>query len=315
MAHDEFIHPIGADGTTDDNCPPLLDDWQIQGVISFLCILVQKAHEGEQPLPVTPLAEMITTYGPLADPRGQVAYDGAIHVCVTLQGGNPTAMGFWELSTILSSQPQLIRKVEPLASSLTFMLHVYGRLLAWDVRSVVSEMAGDLAIQEDLLKALGVLTCGPAEARIRRREQFYARAAAERAQVLRDAVSSEILAPGRKRVPLRGLLHAGLHAFDSGETRKPFRLFTYVDAELRRGRKAPLPTQDVSSATRSAAADEYLQSLIATLPAKEAQAMQLSLQAQHEDRDLKDLCNRYGHKYRTIHQALQRAIKRLRHTP
>ena len=64
MAHDEFIHPIGADGTTDDNSPPLLDDWQIQGVISFLRILVQKAHEGEQPLPVTPLAEMITTYGP-----------------------------------------------------------------------------------------------------------------------------------------------------------------------------------------------------------------------------------------------------------
>jgi hypothetical protein len=306
--------PLGAGGGAAANHPPRLAAWQIDTIDLVLNALVQKAHEGGHPLPVPPLAEMVTTYGPPTDPRGQVAYDGAIRVCVTLPDDTQTQVGFWELWTLLWSQPQRIRAVEPLTDCLTFILHVHDRLLAWDLRSLVSASAGDLTIQREFLTALGLFTCGPADARIRRREQFYHRLSTEeRALLLRDVVTDEMLAPGRKRVPLRGLIHAGIQSFDTGETRQPFRLFRYFDAALRRRLRAPRPERGLISAVRGDADAEHLQDLIATLPPQEAQAMQLYLESQHRGfATFKAFCQHYGHNYNTRHQALQRAIEHLR---
>jgi hypothetical protein len=315
MSHSDDSYAIGPDGTAAANHPPQLEAWQLDTIDLVLDALVQKAHEGADPLPFPPLAEMITTYGPPTDPRGQVASDGAIHVCVTLPTGAVTTMGFWELWTILWSQPQLIHAIEPLTDCLTFLLQVHGRLLAWDLRSLVSASAGDLTIQRELLTALGLFTCGPADARTRRRAQFYRLSTEERTLLLRDVVTDEMLAPGRKRVPLRGLIHAGFRRFDTGETRQPFRLFHYFDAELRRRQQAPLPERDRAAAARSDADAEYLQDRIATLPPKEADAMRLYLEAQRQGLDLKAYCQRSGLPYPTIHQALRRGIRRLRQTP
>jgi hypothetical protein len=125
-----------------------------------------------------------------------------------------------------------------------------------------------------------------------------------------------MLAPGRKRVPLTGLIHAGFHRFDTGETRQPFRLFAYFDAELRRRQQAPRPERGLASAVRSDADAEYLQDLIATLPPKETQAMRHYLAAQHQGFDeFTAYCQHDGHNYNTLHQALQRALKHLRQTP
>jgi hypothetical protein len=302
---------------------PLLEAWQVHGVIRHLRLILAKAHDGGHSSPFPPLAEMVTTYGPPDAPRCEVAYGGAIRVCVTVSTGHTTPMGFWELWTLLWHQPQLLQAVEPLTPALTFYLYVHDRLLAWDLRSLVCAMAGDHAAHQDLLHVLGVFTCAPHPAVLaRRREAFYARPVEERAQVLRDAVTSDVMEPGRQRVPLRGLLHAGGHRFETGETLDPFRVSRYLDAALGLGRRAATPVSALAPAdqARYAAApaphldddsEDLIQHATALLPPKERAAVRHYWQAAHLGADLKAYCADHELDYDAVQKAAKRGLARL----
>jgi hypothetical protein len=238
---------------------------------------------------------------------------------VTLPNGQSTALGFEELLRLLEIQPQLIRAVEPLTSCLTFVLYVHDRLWAWDFRSVVSAMAGD----RDVQPVWGLLSHGPEMAQVRRRRAFYALPESERAQVIRDAVTSDIMEPGRKRVPLRGLLHPGWHDFDTGPDVDPFRVFRYFDAALGLGRKATTPESDLSMGDRLAYetasassliedAEDYIQHITASLPPKQRAAVQHWLRAKHLGVEFTAYCKQHSLHYKTVHKAAMDGLPALR---
>ena len=204
-----------------------------------------------------------------------------------------------------------------------FFVSVHDRLLAWDVRSLVSAMAGDRAVHQALLHALGVFTCGPLPTRTRRRAAFYALPVEERVQVLRDAVTSDVLEPGRKRVPWRGLLHGGGHSFDTGETPDPFRVSRYLDAALRLGRTPATPASALTPAdhtlyTAAPAPDvandreDSIRDATASLPPGERTAVQHYWRAAHLGTDLKAYCAARGLEYGAVHKAARRGLDRLR---
>src|SRR3989442_1437050 len=72
--------------------PQLLEDWQVQHVTRLLRDILKRAHGADERYPFPPLAVMVTTYGPTESPRGDVAYEGAIRVRVTLPDGQSTAL-------------------------------------------------------------------------------------------------------------------------------------------------------------------------------------------------------------------------------
>ena len=160
----------------------------------------------------------------------------------------------------------------------------------------------------------------------RRRNTFWTLSAAEQAQVVHDAVTSDLMnlmEPDRMRVPLRGLLHAGGYAFDTGEVLDPFRILRYFDAALGLGRKNETPECNLSDADRLAydAAtapaltediEEYILDVTASLPPKECYAIQHYIRAAHLHSYFKAYCTQNGLKYQTLHKAAMRGVKKLR---
>jgi hypothetical protein len=298
------------------NTPPkIMEDWQSLGVALHLCPILECVYEEGVRRQIPPLAFMVTVHGSFEAPQGGLAFNETIRVHVTLTTGESSTMGFRELWT----QPQDIQDVAPLTPCLLYVLYIHQRLLAWDFRSVLPAGVHLSEVQQEL----GLLARGPEMAKAHRRAAFWNLSDEERKQVIRDAVTSDIMEPGQKRVPLKGLIRPGLHRLDTGDDPEPFRVFRYFDHLLGIGRKVATPESDLSPATRyiygAAPAppltedmEEFIQHVTAPLPPKQRLAMQHWLRAKHLGFGFKEYCKKQLLPYKTVHKAAMDGLKALR---
>jgi hypothetical protein len=297
-----------------------LEEWQTQAVIQLILRpLLARARAADDRYAWPPPAVMVITYGPTEAPTGQVAYTGAIRVLVTFPNGEATALGFEELWTLLERHPERIRAVEPLTTALTFILYLHDRLLAWDIRNLVVASTDDPEVRQ----SWGRLGCGPTPARDRRLDALALFSEEERAQVLRDTIIRDVMEPGRKRVPLRGLEHRGGASFETGTAFQPFRVLKYLDDLLGLDRKAAIPEHALSRKDRrtyeTAAApplraerEAGLPAAVAALPPQQHAAVLHWLRAREQGLTLKEYCSRASLNYKTVDKAYRDGLTTLR---
>jgi hypothetical protein len=258
---------------------------------------------------------MVTVYTPPAAPT--VAWLQDIQVRATLETGQVTTLGYYDLCYVLVTRPTLIRAVEPIRPSLAFVLYLHDRLWAWSFAALAVAWAGDVRGP--------LLHMGPPQVQAKRWRAFDALAAHEQAQVLRDTVTADLfLEPKRLRIPLQGILHAGWHHFDTGTLADASRLFTCFDQALGVDRKATTATTPVSALTPAGQAqylqaavpaqtddlEDAIQDLTATLSPKERAATQHWLRAKVQGRDFRDYCARLDLPYEASRKAAQRGLAR-----
>jgi hypothetical protein len=298
-----------------DAPPTTMEDWQALGVLLLLRPILQKAAEEGDRRRIPPAAFLVT----LDQYQGHIAYNETIRVRGTLASGMSEDIGFEALWT----RYQELHDVAPLTPCLAYVLYVQRRLFAWDVRSVPPA----LAHHPELHRELGLFSRGPQEARAHRWAAFRRLSPQERAEVVRDALTSAIFDPGRKCVPLKGLLVNGrVGVLDTGDVVEPFRFFRFFDAFLGIGRQtattaSALSKQDqhtydtFSSPTPkplSEDVEDQIQELTASLHGAEKAAVQHYLRAKAYDISLKDYCRQYSLPYKSLHKAVQRGLTHLR---
>jgi|SoiMethySBSTD1v2_1073268.scaffolds.fasta_scaffold03201_13 hypothetical protein len=295
---------------------PLLDERQLQGLVRFFQALLLPAHHADPTAPMPPPAVMVTVYEPAEAPTATVAWLGDIQARVTLLDGQRPTLSCTDLLWYLFTQPALIRGVEPVTPSLAFILYVHDLLWTWDFRPLGVAHA-------DALTSM-LLHMGPTPAQAKRQRAFGTLDEPEQQQIMRDVATQDLfLTPKRLRVPLRGLLHAGWHDFDTGELADPFRLLRYLDAALRVNRTTATPESALTRAdqaryqTTPAPAcpddiEDVIQGLTATLPPQERKAVQHLLRAKHQGRDFKAYCAQHALPYDTTRKAAERGCTHLR---
>ena len=289
---------------------PLIDERHVQGLVRFFQALLLPAHAADPTAPMPPPAVLVTVEPPAEALTATVAWVWDIQVRATLPDGQRLSLGCADLVWHLMTHPALIRDVEPVTPSLAFVLYVHDLLWAWDFRALGVALAGNVATT--------LLRMGDEPVKAKRARAYDALAAYEQAQVLHDVVTADLfLAPQRLRVPLRGILHAGWHAFDTGDVADPFRLLRYFEAALGVGRRTATP---VSALTPADAAryhaspapacpddiEDFIQDLTATLPAQERLALQHWLRAKHLGIDFQAYCAQLG----LPHEATRKAALR-----
>jgi hypothetical protein len=293
----------------------IMEDWQALGVLLQLYQMLQQvAVEGEK-RGLPPVAFLVT----MTQSQSNIAYNEAIRVRATLASGISEEMGLEALWT----RSQEIHDVTPITPYVAYILYVHRRLFAWDVRSALPA----LAHLPEIHRQLGLLSRGPQEARAHRRAAFRKLSLQDRAEVVHDALTSDIFEPGRKRVPLKGLLvKGGINVLDTGGMVDPFRVFRSFDACLGLGRTAETPTSALSESGRyiydnasfqpskSLPEDfeDQIQEWTASLHAAEKAAVQHFLRAKAQDIPLKAYCAHHSLSYQAIHKAARRGLMHLR---
>jgi hypothetical protein len=244
-----------------------------------------------------------------------VAWLTDVQVRATLETGQVTRLGYCDLCYLLVTRPSLIQAVEPIHSSLAFVLYLHDLLWSWDFRALAVSWAPTLASR--------LLRMGHDQAQTKRQRAFWPLAAHERAQVLHDVVTADLfLGSARLRLPLQGILHAGWHHFDTGTLADPFRLLRYFDAALGVDRKAATPESALTPAgqTRYLTAraptvaddvEDVIQDLTATLPPRERGATTHLLRARYQGHDFRDYCAQERLPYEATRKAAQRGCTRL----
>jgi hypothetical protein len=247
-----------------------------------------------------------------------VAWLWDIQVRLTLPDGQRLPLWCAALLGCLQAQPALIRGVEPLTPSLAFVLYVHDQLLAWDFTPLIVAHADDLTTT--------LLTWGDKKRREQRRRAFWARAAEERRQVLHDTVTAYLFEPGRLRLPMRGLLHAGWHDFGTGAIRRPSQILRYFDAALGHRRQTATPESALTPADQAQSlappgppappwpdeSEDLIQDLTASLPLQERLALQHRLRAELQGLDFTDYCAQEGLPYEATRKAARRGRAQLR---
>ena len=297
---------------------PLLDERQLQGLVRFFQALLLPAHQADPTAPMPPPAVMVTVYEPAEAPTATVAWLGDIQARVTLLDGQRPTLSCTDLLWYLFTQPALIRGVEPVTPSLAFILYVHDLLWTWDFRPLGVAHA-------DALTSM-LLHMGPTPAQAKRQRAFGTLAVQEQQQIMRDVATQDLfLTPKRLRVPLRGLLHAGWHDFDTGELADPFRLLRYFDAALGVDRKTATPESALTPADQaryhaatapqcSDDMEDVIQDLTAALPPQERTATQHWLRAETIRQEFRAYCAQHGLDYDTTLQAALRGRRRLNTT-
>jgi hypothetical protein len=218
---------------------------------------------------------------------------------------------------------QEIHEIAPLSPYVAYVLYVHRRLFAWDIRSVLPA----LAHRPELHRELGLLTRGPQQARDHRRAAYRKLSTEERAEVIHDALTSDIFESDRKRVPLKGLLvNGGVTVLNTGDRVDPFGVFRSFDAGLGIGRTTETPVSALSEPEQRIYhsyapqapdpsledIEDQIQQSTAPLHGAERVAVQHFLRAKAQGISLKAYCRQHSLSYKSIQQAAKRGFRRLR---
>lgn len=196
------------------------------------------------------------------DPHAGYATDHEVGIRATFEDGTVVGEGLVARMAEMGGAgvPPLAR-VEPLVPCDGFFLSVVSpplstpQLLAWDFRSLVASPPASAL--EQLVRFAE--DTGVPQATRRRTAQLRRLHHAERLDLLRDAVASNTVEPGVRRMPLHGLVQTGhpVHQIDAAEgTVQPYRLLKFVDRLLeqrlvvpyRQGRAVELDPRGLGSA-------------------------------------------------------------------
>ena len=269
--------------------------------------------------------------------RARYATDQAIDIRATLEDG--TVLTEQAVATIVDTDsarsPRFVG-VEPIVPWQGFFLwfsslpHYTHRLLAWDIRPLLA--VRPVGVLRELLRM--VATTGVVGARSRRREQLHRLSHSERLDVLRDAMALDVMEPGVRRMPLRGLIQAGhaVTSIDSCEgTVNPYRLLDFVDTLLEERLVVPfrqgkgveeaeldlllpheLPKNRLDN-TSKVEAHASARSLVEKhLVGEERAAVLTFLEAEYEGVTAQEYCDRVGRSYEAVKRAHTRGKARLK---
>ena len=144
----------------------------------------------------------------------EYAIDHHVEIRVTLENGRTTSENV--VTTIVgmgAARVDPIVQVEPVVPCLGYFLwlcsppHATHQLLAWHFRSLLA--AAPERWLKDLLSLI-TRTIGSEEIRRRRSHQFSRLRYVERLDLLREALGQDVMEPGVRRMPLHGLMQAGI---------------------------------------------------------------------------------------------------------